>query len=247
MFEGKFCNNCGQKADTHRPTVKHFVHDALHTFTHMDAGIFYLIKELFTRPGIVVREYINGARKKYFPPLQFLILGVGICTFLGLTFHLMGPTEGGVVPGQAEKFADMMRQFNGFIYKAYNLMVFFGVPVMAFLSFLFFKSSKYNYAENLILNTFLAGGRCVLFLAFAPFFYFFKTYYFITTSAYFIVYASYFIWGYIQFFKPRNKVWGISKGILIILLHFVLNQIGMFLIFYFFFYKGPVNIFKIFG
>jgi hypothetical protein len=236
-FEGKFCNNCGQKADTHRLTIKHYLHETLHTFTHLDTGIIYLIKELARRPGEVVREYVEGARKKYFNPMQFLILGVGVNFFLALTFHLMGPTEGGSVPGQPENIAVFFRQFNAFFYKFYNIMVFFGVPIYAFFSYLFFKSSKYNYAENLILNTFLTGERCLIFILFTPAFYFAKKYYFITLSAYIIAFSAYFIWGYIQFFRPKRKFTAGLKVTAIIFLHLILNQIISMAIFYFFFYK----------
>lgn len=244
IFEGKFCNNCGQKSSTHRFTIKHYFHDALHTFTHLDTGIIHLIKELFIRPGEVIREYIAGARKKYFSPMQFLILGIGVCTFLAITFQLMGTTQGGNVPGQSEGVAEYFRQFNAFIYKFYNIILFFSVPVSALLSYLFFKSSKYNFAENLVLNTFLSGQRCVIFLLLAPFLYFFKKYYFFVIALYFIFFAVYFTWSYIQFFQPRNKFIGVLKSAVIIFIHLVMNQILMFLTFNYFVYKGDINIFQ---
>jgi hypothetical protein len=244
IFEGKFCNNCGQKTDTHRLTIKHYLHDALHTFTHLDTGIIHLIKELFLRPGEVIREYIGGARKKYFSPMQFLILGIGASTFLAITFQLFGPTQGGAVPGQSEAVADYLRQFNAFIYKFYNIMLFFSVPFSALFTYLFFKSSKYNFAENLVMNTFLSGERSVIYILFTPFFYFFKKYYFIVTAVYFISFSAYFIWGYLQFFKPVNKFTAVIKSIIIIIIHVIINQILMFMTFNFLYYKGEVNIFS---
>ncbi len=242
IFEGNFCNNCGQKSDTHRLTIKHYLHEALHTFTHLDRGIIYLIKELFFNPGEVIRDYIAGARKKYFNPIQFLILGIGISTFLAITFQLFGPTQGGIVPGQSEGVADYLRQFNAFIYKFYNIMLFFSVPFSALFTYLFFRSSKYNFAENLAMNTFLSGERSVIYILFTPFFYFFRTHYFIVTGMYFLCFSAYFIWGYIQFFKPVNKFIAILKCITIIILHVIVNQILMFVTFNLFFYKGSINI-----
>lgn len=239
IFEGKFCNNCGQKSDIHRLTIKHYLHDALHTFTHLDTGIIHLIKELFLRPGDVAREYIGGARKRYFSPMQFLILGIGISTFLSLTFHLMGPTQGGTVPGQPEKVVEFFRQFNIYIYKYYNVMQFFSVPVMALLSFLFFKSSRYNYAENLVLNTFLSGQRCVFYIILTPIFYFFEKHYFIVLGVYYVSFCVYFIWGYIQFFNPPNKLTAILKSIALIIIFLIINQFLFMGIFALFFYRAP--------
>jgi len=48
---GNFCANCGQNTSVHRYSFKHFiVHDLIHGFWNVDNGIFFTIKELFTRP-----------------------------------------------------------------------------------------------------------------------------------------------------------------------------------------------------
>ena len=67
----EFCPQCGQPAHHHRLNLSHISHEVLHFFTHADKGIFYLVKELFIKPGVVTREYIAGKRKKYFSPLSF--------------------------------------------------------------------------------------------------------------------------------------------------------------------------------
>ena len=63
-----FCPRCGQKADTHRLTWKHFGHEVLHAVTHADASVLHLFRDLLVRPGTVAREYLAGKRKKYFSP-----------------------------------------------------------------------------------------------------------------------------------------------------------------------------------
>src|SRR5687768_6081335 len=73
-FEGKYCPNCSQKADTHRFTLGHIGHEIFHAFTHADKGIIFLIKELLLRPGKVASEYAAGKIKKYFSPLTFYLL-----------------------------------------------------------------------------------------------------------------------------------------------------------------------------
>src|SRR6187402_2064747 len=69
-----FCANCGQKADVHRITFGHFLHEFFHAFTHTDKGILLLMKALIARPGKVAHEYLEGKRKKYFNPLSFLVI-----------------------------------------------------------------------------------------------------------------------------------------------------------------------------
>src|SRR5688572_15298735 len=174
-FEGKYCNNCGQRADLHRFTLKHALHDFIHTFTHVDSGLFFLMKELFLRPGIVAKEYIEGKRKKYFNPMQYLVLMVAIATFLSANYTLMGPNN--VNPetySKLNEFTQMVLQFNQFIYKYFNLILFIAVPVMALFSWLFYRGSGYNYAENVIMNVFLAAQRTLIFIMVTPFLFLFR-------------------------------------------------------------------------
>ncbi|OAH73163.1 hypothetical protein AXA65_08850 [Chryseobacterium sp. FP211-J200] len=50
-FEGKFCNNCGQTADTNRINYHDLKHQLTHSLFHIDAGLLYTSKQLFIRPG----------------------------------------------------------------------------------------------------------------------------------------------------------------------------------------------------
>ena len=51
LITDSFCQKCGQKATVHKYSVKHFIeHDLIHGIWHVDYGIFFTIKELFTRP-----------------------------------------------------------------------------------------------------------------------------------------------------------------------------------------------------
>lgn len=66
-----FCPGCGQKAHLHRLSWHEIGHGLVHYFTHADKGIFSLLKDLATKNGVVAREYIEGQRRKYFPPPNF--------------------------------------------------------------------------------------------------------------------------------------------------------------------------------
>ena len=74
----KYCPACGQKTATHRFTWNHFFHEFWHALTHTDKGILNLIKGLAIRPGKVVTEYVEGKHKKYFNPITFMLLCLGL-------------------------------------------------------------------------------------------------------------------------------------------------------------------------
>lgn len=235
-FEGKYCSNCGQKHIESRFNLKELIHDFFHAFTHLDSGILYLIKELFFRPGIVSAEYINGKRKKYYNPLQFLIITVAVSTFIAVNYSLIGPK---VIPEQLTNITEMQRfflTFNNFIYKYFNLIIFFSVPVLSLYTKLFFRSSGYNYAEYLIFTAFISGERTVFYILFTPFLYYFKDHWYIFIGIYYIGWIVYFGYAYAQFLKGKSKMI-IFKYIILILIFVITFQILSMATFALIFYK----------
>lgn len=233
-FEGKFCNNCGQKADIHRLTIKHAIHDFFHSFTHVDRGILFLMKELFLRPGIVAKEYVEGRRKKYFNPYQYLLITVAVAAFLSVNFSLMGPkADANVITPGIQNFG---LQYNVFIYKYFNLIQLISVPLLALFSWLFYKKSGYNYAENLVLNTFLGAERTLMYILLTPFLYFFNHHWYITIGVYYAAWLIYYGWAFVQFFEQKKFV-VISKYVIMIILMIPVIQMISVGIFYLFFFN----------
>lgn len=71
-FEGNFCPECGQTADTGRFTMKFIWENLLAAFTSKDGGIWFTLKSLFTRAGAMIVEILNGKRRRYFSPFPML-------------------------------------------------------------------------------------------------------------------------------------------------------------------------------
>lgn len=86
-FEGKFCPQCGQSADTKRFTVRFIFENLLRAILSNDGGVWITLKSLFTRPGQMMVDIINGKRKSYFSPFPMLFLALSlyviIFTFTG--------------------------------------------------------------------------------------------------------------------------------------------------------------------
>lgn len=233
ILTGKYCSNCSQNADIHRFTLKHALHDFFHSFTHIDRGILFLIKELFTRPGYASKEYIEGKRKKYFNPFQYLFLAVAAATFLSVNYQLMGPKADVNTIGTGINTFGL--QYNAFIYKYFNVIQLVSVPVIALFSWLFYRKSGYNYAENLVFNTFLGAQRTLMYILIAPFLYIFNRYWFIPISVYYIGWLIYYGWAFVQFFNEKKST-VIIKYIISILLFIPAAQLISLGIFYLFFY-----------
>lgn len=55
-FKGKFCNHCGQSADTHDINLHFLWHDIQHGLLHFDKGVLFTLKELFTSTGMPLKN-----------------------------------------------------------------------------------------------------------------------------------------------------------------------------------------------
>lgn len=69
-----FCGSCGQKAHFHAdPHLHDVLHEAWHEFFHIDGKIFRTLKVLLTKPGFLTREFFNGRRQRYLPPIRLYL------------------------------------------------------------------------------------------------------------------------------------------------------------------------------
>jgi hypothetical protein len=140
-----FCSACGQSKSTHRYSLEHFfVHDLVHGVFHLDKGFLFTVKELFTRPGHSIREYVEGKRVNYFNYFSFALI------ILVVEYYLMNLSS-----LKSSDLYDDMDKYEGFqkIAKDYfKIVSLAGIPFFALASYLIFKRSKQNYTEHLILN-----------------------------------------------------------------------------------------------
>ncbi|TKC05525.1 DUF3667 domain-containing protein [Pedobacter polaris] len=159
----KFCSQCGQEAHVHRFTLTHFFHEVFHAFTHADKGIFYLLKELFIRPGIVAKEYIAGKRKKYFSPFTFfLILAAFYVLSDGLSSTVKKDDQTTLIKiaeipdpekrQEATIIYHRAMKSQQFFVKNGNILAMIAVPFFSFYFWLIYYRKKYNYSEHLVAN-----------------------------------------------------------------------------------------------
>ena len=77
-FEGKYCPECGQSANTGRFTWRFIIDNLQSAVLGKDGGIWFTIKNLFTRPGAMIVDMLNGKRKSYFSPFPMLFFVLAI-------------------------------------------------------------------------------------------------------------------------------------------------------------------------
>jgi hypothetical protein len=78
-YEGKFCNQCGEKLFS--PTQNTFIYvmgEIFHFFTHFDSKYFKTLKTILLSPATYTLDYCKGIRVNYYKPVPFLILTIVI-------------------------------------------------------------------------------------------------------------------------------------------------------------------------
>jgi Protein of unknown function (DUF3667) len=210
--EDKFCSQCGQNAKTKRLNLKQTRKDLLKRFINTDVGIIHLTKSLALKPGIVALEYFEGKRKRYYEPLKYLTLSVGISVLATEYFDLMSAKQPEANPVSV------------FVARHINLVFMFSVPAAALFSWLLFRKKRYNYAEHLALHAFLGGFRTVLFmLVFAPFVVVFRDHYHTVLLFYFGLWTVYVAWANRQLFEEAMWLTFLKTLALIVLVQIVIS------------------------
>lgn len=84
---GKYCSQCGQRH--HEVPVHHFWHfvsEAFEDLTHADSRLWRTLIALLFRPGFLTREFLDGRRVRYLPPVRlYLVLSVLFFLIVALT------------------------------------------------------------------------------------------------------------------------------------------------------------------
>lgn len=159
-LHGKFCINCGQKADTHRITSKHFItHDVLHGMFHIEKGLFYTIIQIFKRGGATAKDYIAGKRISYYNVfyLSLILLGFNI---------LLSVAKYNLQPGSEVVESGSIGQFYNYLTKNVKLIILALIPLVAFNTWIIFRKLKLNFAEHMVAAGFCMVG-CLSFAAFS--------------------------------------------------------------------------------
>ncbi len=70
LLTGRFCASCGQSAADHLGSVRAFAGHVAESTWSLDSRGVRTFRTLLARPGVLTREYLEGARARYMPPIQ---------------------------------------------------------------------------------------------------------------------------------------------------------------------------------
>lgn len=81
----RFCSHCGQENIETKEPFSHLVSHFFKDITHYDSKFLLTFKYLFTKPGLLTKQYVDGRRMDYVNPIRLYIF-TSFVFFLVLSF-----------------------------------------------------------------------------------------------------------------------------------------------------------------
>jgi len=149
-----------------RLSVKEMWNETLRFF-NFEKGLPYTYVSLLKHPLETVKTYLNLNRRKYFNPLNYVLIGVGLYTLILSVHRSFQSFIRDSQEKNAEGYAALEKQMNIAIAEPFaraqeillsyqNVFYLIVIPVISLITFRLFRK-KYNYAENLAINAFVFG------------------------------------------------------------------------------------------
>lgn len=168
-----YCAGCGQKADTHRITIKNFIfHDVLHGTFHLERGMFFTAKQALVRPGKAALDYIAGKRKRYYNVFYLILITLGLILFFHHVADELYIMQGEEVIENKTYLNDASKKLDEIISQKSKIIIFLFVPFAAFNSFILFRRKKLNLVEHSIIAGMILLGMLLISALGNLFFYF---------------------------------------------------------------------------
>jgi len=214
--------------------MKTIWHSVLDVFD-LERGLIYTTIALTRRPGKALRTYLTEDRTRLVPPLRFLVFVVAIAAFITVQYmknsdfleQMRAGFEYGYRAGDGDGDVDMeaMNEYflllNEFFANYFNVFLLVGVPIIALCTFWLFRKG-YNFAEHLVINSYLTAYQNILYIAMTPLLFFMN---FNTLSLlYMILLLVYSIYAYIKIFQEKVIV-GTLKTLLATTIYFILYYV----------------------
>ena len=166
-YSGRVCPQCGQVGTWSRYTWRQAIMNFLDIWGLGNRPMFRTLRELFWRPGYMVRDYLNGHRQFYFPPFKLLAVVIVFLIFTNWIFNIEAESVLQRIAGSeelnnlsvGEPYISMVNAFKWLMeLLSRNLLyewLFIALFILACVWFAFRHISRYNIVETYIFLIFV--------------------------------------------------------------------------------------------
>lgn len=237
--DSSFCPSCGQKLDVKRVTVKGLFSDLFSKWFGLDNQFSRTVHRLTTHPEVVLKIFLQGNRTRFLGPLAYLVV---MTALMLLSFELFGVQVEDFIQSQGESFSEGLRSedaevsqrqteaqiwFSHKMAQNFRLISVSIIPFLAIAMGWFYRREKLNYAERLIIFSYVSShGLWITILSVATF---------AITGAGINAFASIITIGYVCYatqrsFSRKPIIAGIGKAFLMYVVGFLIWFIAFMLI-----------------
>lgn len=169
-----FCSSCGARIIDERISLRFLFKEFLDKVLSVDNKLLKTFFHLFTKPEVVIDGFIKGVRKKYYNPLNYLLVSI---TLSGIYLYFLKDIaleSIGVNPvsGAENTYGNIefVKDIFNFTSEYQALIIVAFIPVYGFISWLLFlNKKKYNFYEHLIIYLYTTSQATVVsFLVVVP-------------------------------------------------------------------------------
>ena len=164
-----FCPNCGQENHSRQASTRMLISDFLNDYLTFDSKLFKSIIPLVSKPGFITKEYLDGKRKQFIPPIRvFLFLSF---IYFGLSY-IFGEEAGAASITINEDDGEIGKKVSESFSKYFDLAVFCFTPILAWIIMLFYRSKERKFYVNFFVYSlhflsfiFIMGSLLILLFA----------------------------------------------------------------------------------
>ncbi len=211
-----YCPKCGQRGVIHKVTFKETFQDLADSMFSLSAPLWITLKLLVINPGKLLREYLNGKRKRYYKPVTFFILAT-IAYLVVKSLLQFNPMVDAPPPANDKIDTTLFFEAGRYMFMHIDKILFFFVLSLA-LSLKLFFYRKNSLAEYVAISFYLLGVYTLMGII-NMLVYTFLTPDYLYLSILFMLF--YFVWALVNYFQ-KNKLLVLLKGVITYIVGFLL-------------------------
>lgn len=171
-YQGRVCPQCGQSGVWSRFSLRQAVLNLLDIWGLGNRPMFRTVRDLFWRPGYMIREYLQGHHLSYFPPFKMLAVWTVLLIFtlwiMKKAFGIVPTDDGSVLQGMINSIGgvfespttnfliEKFKALSDYLHNnmLYNLIL-QNVLVVLAVKWAFRKISTFNLVETFISQVYI--------------------------------------------------------------------------------------------
>ena len=164
LLQGPVCHQCSQKYHDGRWTTKVLFAQFVQQLTNIERGFLYTAHAMLVEPAKLIRGYWERKTVLTYNPFRYVLILVAINILINFWLGIDDLLEASLTPDFVEEdFGEAtVRAADEKLDAWFNALILLLIPFFALVTYGLFARHNNNYAEHLILNSFIMGEQSLI-------------------------------------------------------------------------------------